>query len=374
MELIKLHDKTFEPYVSAEELNQITERMASEVYQDLQESRPIFIAILNGSFMFAADFLRHYKGECEISFVKMASYKGTQSTGKIHQLIGLSTPVEGRDVVILEDIIDTGNTLEEIYRIFEDKKVNSFRVATLFFKPDAYKKDLKIDYVGKPIPNRFIVGYGLDFDEIARNLPQVYQLNTSLTMTNLVLFGKPGAGKGTQAAFLKDKYNLVHISTGDIFRYNIKNETKLGKLAQSYMDKGDLVPDEVTIQMLQEEVEKNPNAEGFIFDGFPRTIAQAEALDAFLTSKGMRIHGTLALEADDEALIKRLVERGKVSGRTDDQDEEKIRNRFTEYNEKTAPLIAFYQAQGKYHPINGIGTIEEITTRLSETIDKLKAE
>lgn len=374
MELIKLHDKTFEPYVSAEELNQITERMASEVYQDLQESRPIFIAILNGSFMFAADFLRHYKGECEISFVKMASYKGTQSTGKIHQLIGLSTPVEGRDVVILEDIIDTGNTLEEIYRIFEDKKVNSFRVATLFFKPDAYKKDLKIDYVGKPIPNRFIVGYGLDFDEIARNLPQVYQLNTSLTMTNLVLFGKPGAGKGTQAAFLKDKYNLVHISTGDIFRHNIKNETKLGKLAQSYMDKGDLVPDEVTIQMLQEEVEKNPNAEGFIFDGFPRTIAQAEALDAFLESKGMRIHGTLALEADDEILIKRLVERGKVSGRTDDQDEEKIRNRFTEYNEKTAPLIAFYQTQGKYHAINGIGTIEEITTRLSETIDKIKAE
>ena len=374
MELIKLHDKTFEPYVSAEELNQINERMASEVYQDLQESRPIFIAILNGSFMFAADFLRHYKGECEISFVKMASYKGTQSTGKVHQLIGLSTPVEGRDVVILEDIIDTGNTLEEIYRLFENQKVKSFRVATLFFKPDAYKKDLKIDYVGKPIPNRFIVGYGLDFDEIARNLPQVYQLNTSLTMTNLVLFGKPGAGKGTQAAFLKDKYNLVHISTGDIFRYNIKNETKLGKLAQSYMDKGDLVPDEVTIQMLQEEVEKNPNAEGFIFDGFPRTIAQAEALDAFLSSKGMRIHGTLALEADDEALIKRLVERGKVSGRTDDQDEEKIRNRFTEYNEKTAPLIAFYQAQGKYHPINGIGTIEEITTRLSETIDKIKAE
>lgn len=201
MELIKINDKTFEPYVSAKELNQIAERMASEVYQDLQESRPIFIAVLNGSFMFAADFLRHYKGECEISFVKMASYQGTQSTGKIHQLIGLSTPVEGRDVVILEDIIDTGNTLEEIYRLFENQKVKSFRIATLFFKPDAYKKDLKIDYVGKPIPNRFIVGYGLDFDEIARNLPQVYQLNTSLTMTNLVLFGKPGAGKGTQAAF-----------------------------------------------------------------------------------------------------------------------------------------------------------------------------
>ena len=374
MELIKLHDKTFEPYVSAEELNQINERMASEVYQDLQESRPIFIAILNGSFMFAADFLRHYKGECEISFVKMASYEGTQSTGKIHQLIGLSTPVEGRDVVILEDIIDTGNTLEEIYRIFEDKKVNSFRVATLFFKPDAYKKDLKIDYVGKPIPNRFIVGYGLDFDEIARNLPQVYQLNTSLTMTNLVLFGKPGAGKGTQAAFLKDKYNLVHISTGDLIRAEKEKGTELGKIAESYSKRGMLVPDEITIKILEEEVERHPNAEGFIFDGFPRTIAQAEALDDFLESKGMRIHGTLALEADDEALILRIIERGKVSGRADDQDEGKIRTRFAEYNEKTAPLITFYQTQGKYHTINGIGTIEEITTRLSETIDKIKAE
>ena len=374
MELIKLHDKTFEPYVSAQQLDEIAARMAEEVYQDLSESRPLFVVMLKGSFMFSADFVRHYKGECEITFVRLASYQGTTSTGKVRELIGLSESVEGRDVVVLEDIIDTGNTLEEIYRIFEDKKVKSFRVATLFFKPDAYKKDLKIDYVGKPIPNRFIVGYGLDFDEIARNLPQVYQLNTSLTMINLVLFGKPGAGKGTQAAFLKDKYNLVHISTGDIFRYNIKNKTKLGKLAQSYIEKGDLVPDEVTIQMLQEEVEKNPNAEGFIFDGFPRTIAQAEALDAFLESKDMRIHGTLALEADDEVLIKRIVERGKVSGRADDQDEEKIRNRFAEYNEKTAPLIAYYQAQGKYHAIDGIGTIEEITTRLSHTIDTIKAQ
>ena len=374
MELIKIHDKTFEPYISAQQLEEINARMAAEVYQDLGESRPVFVAVLNGSFMFAADFVRHYKGECEISFVKMSSYEGTQSTGKVHELIGLSGSVEGRDVVILEDIVDTGNTLEEIYRIFKDKKVKSFRIATLFFKPDAYKKDFKIDYVGKPIPNRFIVGYGLDFDEVGRNLPQVYQLNTSITMTNLVLFGKPGAGKGTQAAFLKDKYNLVHISTGDIFRFNIKNETKLGKLAQSYIEKGDLVPDEVTIQMLQEEVEKNSNAEGFLFDGFPRTIAQAEALDAFLSSKGMRIHGTLALEADDEVLIKRIVERGKVSGRADDQDEDKIKNRFVEYNEKTAPLIAYYKAQGKYHAVDGIGTVEEITVRLSKAIDQIKAQ
>ncbi|WP_291275509.1 adenylate kinase [Flavobacterium sp.] len=190
-------------------------------------------------------------------------------------------------------------------------------------------------------------------------------------MINIVLFGKPGAGKGTQAEFLKEKYNLTHLSTGDIFRYNIKNETELGQLAKTFMDKGDLVPDSVTIQMLQSEVEKNPNSAGFLFDGFPRTIAQAQALDAFLESKGQSITATVALEADDEILVQRLLERGKTSGRPDDQDEEKIRNRYQEYNEKTAPLIAFYQAQDKYHAVDGIGAIEEITARLSLIIDKL---
>ncbi|CCG52530.1 Adenylate kinase [Flavobacterium indicum GPTSA100-9 = DSM 17447] len=190
-------------------------------------------------------------------------------------------------------------------------------------------------------------------------------------MINIVLFGKPGAGKGTQAEFLKEKYNLTHLSTGDIFRFNIKNETELGQLAKTYMDKGDLVPDSVTIQMLQSEVEKNPNSAGFLFDGFPRTIAQAEALDAFLVSKGQAVTATIALDADDEILVQRLLERGKTSGRPDDQDEEKIRNRYQEYNEKTAPLIEFYKAQNKYHAVNGIGAIEEITERLSLIIDKL---
>lgn len=190
-------------------------------------------------------------------------------------------------------------------------------------------------------------------------------------MINLVLFGKPGAGKGTQANFLKEKYNLKHISTGDVFRFNIKNGTELGILAKSYIDKGELVPDQVTIDMLKDEVEKNPDADGFIFDGFPRTNAQAEALDELLEQKSMKIHATIALEADDQVLISRLLERGKVSGRTDDQDEAKIRNRFEEYNEKTAPLIEFYQNQGKFHSVNGIGSIEEITQRLSAVIDAL---
>lgn len=190
------------------------------------------------------------------------------------------------------------------------------------------------------------------------------------TMINIVLFGKPGAGKGTQAEFLKNQYKLVHISTGDIFRFNIKNATDLGKLAQSYMDQGDLVPDSITIKMLEAEVEKNSAAKGFIFDGFPRTTTQADALDSFLSKKGMQITATIALEASDDQLVERLLKRGETSGRTDDQDEAKIRNRFEEYNQKTAPLQEFYSNQEKFYSVNGIGSIEEITTRLKNIIDR----
>jgi adenylate kinase len=190
-------------------------------------------------------------------------------------------------------------------------------------------------------------------------------------MINIVLFGKPGAGKGTQAEFLKEKYNLTHLSTGDIFRFNIKNETALGQLAKTYMDAGDLVPDSVTIQMLESEVDKNPHSAGFLFDGFPRTNAQAQALDSFLASKNQQITATIALEANDEILVQRLLERGKTSGRPDDQDEDKIRNRYQEYNEKTAPLMAYYAQQGKFYAVDGIGQIEDITQRLSAVIDGL---
>ena len=190
-------------------------------------------------------------------------------------------------------------------------------------------------------------------------------------MKNIVLFGPPGAGKGTQAEILKDKYNLVHISTGVVFRFNIKNETELGLLAKKYMDEGDLVPDEVTINMLKAEVEKNPDANGFIFDGFPRTQSQAEALDEFLADKSEQINGMIALEVPEDILVERLLERGKTSGRTDDTDEGKIRNRFNEYNTKTAILKEYYLAQGKYYGIDGVGDITVITERLSEVIDTL---
>jgi adenylate kinase len=368
--LIKLQDKLFKPYLSEEEILSAVQKMADEVARDYKDEVPIFVGVLNGSFMFVADFLKAYQYPCEVSFVKLSSYQGLTSTGIVETLLDVSEDIEGRSVIILEDIIDTGRTLQQLVNLFSNTNVKEFKIASLFYKSEIYNGEYTIDYVGLEIPNRFIVGYGLDYNELGRNLREVYQLNQT-TMINLVLFGKPGAGKGTQAGFLKDKYNLKHISTGDVFRYNMKNDTELGKLAKSYIDKGDLVPDEVTIKMLQDEVEKNPEAAGFIFDGFPRTAAQAEALDNFLESKDMQVDATIALEADDDILVARLLERGKESGRTDDQDESKIRNRFDEYNQKTAPLKDYYSKQDKFHSVNGIGDITEITDRLAKVIDNL---
>ena len=188
-------------------------------------------------------------------------------------------------------------------------------------------------------------------------------------MKNFVLFGKPGSGKGTQAEHLSEKYKLYHISTGDLFRKNISQNTNLGLLAQSYMDKGELVPDEVTIKMLENEIRENPQSKGFLFDGFPRTIAQAESLDKFLKSIDMQINATIALDVDEEELISRIIDRGKTSNRSDDQDIEKIQNRFNEYNMKTSTLSRYYKDQKKFFELDGSGTVDEITKRLFDLID-----
>ena len=188
-------------------------------------------------------------------------------------------------------------------------------------------------------------------------------------MKNFVLFGKPGSGKGTQAEHLSEKYKLYHISTGDLFRKNISQNTNLGLLAQSYMDKGELVPDEVTIKMLENEIKENTQSKGFLFDGFPRTIAQAESLDKFLKSIDMQINATLALDVDEEELISRIIDRGKTSNRSDDQDIEKIQNRFNEYNMKTSTLSRYYKNQKIFFEVDGSGTVDEITKRLFDLID-----
>lgn len=191
-------------------------------------------------------------------------------------------------------------------------------------------------------------------------------------MINIVLFGPPGSGKGTQAQHLIEKFNLKQISTGDLFRYNMKNGTELGNLAKSYIDKGELVPDQVTTDMLIDEVKKPTDTNGFIFDGYPRTANQTEALENIVKevlNDGISI--CLSLVVDDAVLVERLLKRGETSGRTDDSNEEIIRNRITEYYTKTAEVAELYKKQGKYVEVNGIGDIEEISAKLFAEVEKL---
>jgi adenylate kinase len=189
-------------------------------------------------------------------------------------------------------------------------------------------------------------------------------------MLNLILFGPPGSGKGTQAENIVKHYDLLHISTGDLFRYEMGNDTPLGLKAKEYISKGALVPDEVTIGMLKNKVNSTPDAKGFIFDGFPRTIAQAEALDIFLQEKESTISVLVALEVDDNEIVKRILNRGLTSGRADDNDEEIIRNRIAVYNSETAQVYDYYGKEDKSVKVKGLGSIEEIFDRLKSEIDK----
>ena len=174
--MIQLHDKHFIPFISEEEISFAIKSMAKQMDDDFFDEIPVFIGVLNGSFMVLSDLMKNYRGMCEVSFLKMASYEGTKSTNEVKELIGLNQNLEGRTVVIVEDIVDTGNTIEELKANLKNQKVKHLKIATLFFKPDAYKKDIKLDYVGIRIPNKFIVGFGLDYDGLGRNLQDVYQL------------------------------------------------------------------------------------------------------------------------------------------------------------------------------------------------------
>lgn len=194
-----------------------------------------------------------------------------------------------------------------------------------------------------------------------------------LKMINIVLFGPPGSGKGTQAQNLIEKFNLKQISTGDLFRFNMKNDTELGKLAKYYIDKGELVPDQVTIDMLVDELKKPTDTNGFIFDGFPRTSYQTEVLDQIVKEQlNSEISVCLSLIVEDEILVQRLVKRGETSGRVDDSEESIIRNRIKEYYAKTAEVAELYKQQGKYVEINGVGEISEISEKLFAEVEKIK--
>ena len=192
-------------------------------------------------------------------------------------------------------------------------------------------------------------------------------------MINIVLFGPPGSGKGTQAQHLIEKFNLKQISTGDLFRYNMKNDTALGKLAKSYIDKGELVPDQVTTDMLIDELRKPTDTNGFIFDGYPRTVAQTEALERIVKEElNDKIDICLSLVVEDKILVERLLKRGETSGRSDDSNAEIIENRIREYYAKTAEVAELYKQQGKYVEVNGVGEIDEISRKLFAEVEKIK--
>jgi adenylate kinase len=189
-------------------------------------------------------------------------------------------------------------------------------------------------------------------------------------MLNIVLFGPPGAGKGTQSEKLIEKYGLVHLSTGDLFRKHLGEGTELGKLAQKYMDEGNLVPDEVVIGMVEDKIKHHLDANGFIFDGFPRTVNQANALDEMLSHHDLKISGMIALEVPEEELKARLLNRGKTSGRADDQNISKIENRIKVYKTETEPVAHFYRDQNKYNEIYGVGSIDQIFSNICSSVDE----
>jgi hypoxanthine phosphoribosyltransferase len=174
--MVLLHDKQFVPFISAQEIDFAISKIAAQVADDFADEIPVFVGVLNGSFMVVSDFMKHYKSPCEVSFIKMSSYEGTSSTNDVKQLIGLDQDLTGRTVVVIEDIVDTGNTLVALKELFKKQNVKHFKIATLFFKPEAFQQDIKIDYIGIRIPNKFIVGFGLDYDGLGRNLPEIYQL------------------------------------------------------------------------------------------------------------------------------------------------------------------------------------------------------
>ena len=370
MKEIQLHNKKFIPYIDKEKIAGAVKKLAEEIEEYAQDDTIVFVIVLKGAYIFAADLAKNYTKKAVFEFYRLKSYEGTASSGEVKILVDIDKElIQGKNVVVLEDIIDTGNTLEKILEELQAKKPASLKIATLFFKPEAYTKSYPIDFIGMEIPNKFIVGYGLDYDELGRNIPEIYRLKEK-RMIDFILFGPPGAGKGTQAQILKEKLGLTYVATGDLFRHHIKNQTELGKKAKAYIDKGDLVPDEITIDMIKEII-ADPNARGFIFDGFPRTVKQAEVLDKLMADKDLIIDALLSINVPEEILIKRLLERGKTSGRSDD-NEQTIKHRLDLYHSKTEPVKDYYKAQGKFYEIDGVGTVEEVNQRLLDVISSIK--
>ncbi|MBR0499929.1 MAG: adenylate kinase [Bacteroidales bacterium] len=372
MERIHLKDKYFVPYIPYEKLEKAIDDVADRINRDFKDfdGIPIVLCVLNGSILFTGELMKRLNFTCEFSSVRLSSYEGTLSTGVTRKVLGLTSSIKGRTIIVVEDIVDTGKTITDLYALLLDAGAADVKICTMLLKPEVYNKDLKLDYVAMEIDNRFIVGFGLDYDQLGRNYKDIYILDSKTEdkkpMKHFLLFGPPGAGKGTQAALMVDKFGLRHVSTGDLLRREIAAGTPLGLQAKSLIDKGELVPDEVVEGMIASELQSHPDVKGFIFDGFPRTTAQAEHLDAILAARGEKIDTVISLAIPDDTVYERIRHRAEVENRVDDTKPEIIRNRIDNYHAKTEPVISWYRKKGCYREIDGLGTIDEVFRKICD--------
>ena len=377
MDTIQVLDKKFAISIPEKDILERVEAVAQQINRDLAGKNPLFLAVLNGSFIFAADLMRRITIPSEISFVKLASYQGTTSTGKVTEVIGINENLAGRTVVIVEDIVESGLTIKQMLESLGTRNPESVHICTLLLKPDKLEVDLDIEYVAMRIPNDFILGYGLDYNQQGRNLKDIYTLVTDneqpkpVNMRNIVIFGAPGSGKGTQSDKLIEKYGLNHISTGDVLRSEIKNGTELGKIAKQYIDDGMLVPDSLIVDMLAGVYDSyGKDHKGDIFDGFPRTVPQAEALKKMLAERGHKVAAMIELDVPEDELMTRLLKRGELSGRSDD-NAETIKKRLDVYHSQTSPLIEWYENDGIRHQIDGLGDLDRIFADICKVVEDL---
>jgi len=377
-ESIILHDKVFKPYLPYDKIISAIDGVAAKINADFEGCTdiPVILCVLNGSIMFTGELLKRLKFNVELVSMKLTSYEGVRSTGRVRQVMGLSGSVKNKRVIVVEDIVDTGNTIVDLMDIVLGEGASDVRICTMLLKPEVYKKDVKLDYVGMEIPNAFIVGFGLDYNEIGRNYKDIYVLDPVATkqlnekMKYYILFGPPGAGKGTQAAAMVEKYNLCHISTGELLRKEISAGSELGLKAKALIDAGSLVPDEVVEGMIENQFKTVKGVKGFLLDGFPRTIAQAEALDAMLAKNSEEVTSVVSIMIPDEMITARIKHRASIEGRADDANDATIANRIKTYHDKTEPLIGYYRKAGKYAEIDGTGSIEEVRGKIFATMDK----
>ena len=373
---ILVKDRYFVPYIPYERLEKAIDAVAERINHDFKDfdGTPIVLCVLNGSILFTAELMKRLTFPCEFSSVRLSSYEGTLSTGVTRKVLGLTSSIKGRTIIVVEDIVDTGKTITDLHALLLDAGAADVKICTMLLKPEVYKKDLKLDYVAMEIENRFIVGFGLDYDQLGRNSKDIYILDETKpqTMKHFLIFGPPGAGKGTQAARLIERFGLRHVSTGDLLRREIATGTPLGLKAKTLIDKGELVPDEVVEGMIASELDAHTDVKGFIFDGFPRTTAQAEHLDAMLAERGKKVDAVLSLMIPDQTVFERIRHRAEVENRVDDTKPEIIQNRIDTYHAKTEPVIAYYKGKGVYREIDGLGTIDEVFDKLCGVMEEFK--